>query len=242
LQRITGIWSEPVFQVSVTIPANSRGGDPLWYDTTGIYPGSYVILRNGYNLPDGEGGRGLDLRGVFVAGRRVNLSNNTIDLTLWLLREVWCYTPCVKAASINAASGIVTAAAGYVKRGHNELTDYSGGNYTGGAWTGTAGRGGVSGFAAGDKVRLVTRDSTSPSQETYTVQSVDSTNGTITMTTAIATAPYNWPTLASSGWVDVIDATFTTTPNNTYFAWVGDGTAAEGVIGASSTQSREFAP
>jgi hypothetical protein len=62
------------------------------------------------------------------------------------------------------------------------------------------------------------------------------------MTTAIATAPYNWPTLASSGWVDVIDATFTTTPNNTYFAWVGDGTAAEGVIGASSTQSREFAP
>lgn len=242
LQRITGIWSEPVFQVSVTIPANNRSGDPLWYDTTGIYPGSYVILRNGFNLPNGTGARGLDLRGVFVAGRRVNLSNNTIDLTLWLLREVWCYTPCVKAASINAASGIVTAAVRYVKKQHNRSTDYSGGYRSGYADTGAYGKGGVSGFAAGDKVRLVTRDSTSPVQETYTVQSVDSTNGTITMTTAIATAPYNWPTLASSGWVDVIDATFTTTPNNTYFAWVGDGTAAEGVIGASSTQSREFAP
>ena len=233
LQRITGLWSEPVFQVVVTIPASDRSGNPLGYGTSGIYPGSYVILRNGYNVPDGDGERGLDLRGVFVAGRRWNLSAHTLELTCWLLREVWAYTPAIKVASINAASGIVTADTEYVRRGHMDATDYAGG---------TLGTGGVGGFAAGDKVRLITRDSTSPSQETYTVQSVNEIAGTITMTTAIATVPYNWPALASSGWVDLIDSTFTTTPNNTFYAWVGDGSAAEGVIGASTTQSREFAP
>jgi hypothetical protein len=145
----------------------------------------------------------------------------------------YAYTPAVKAASIVAATGVVTAATGYVRKDHMDATDYAGGEL---------GTGGVAGFSAGDKVRLITRDSTSPVQETYTIQSVNSVAGTITMTTAIATAPYNWPTLASGGWVDVIPATFTTTPNKTYHAWVGDGTAAEGVIGASSTQSREFAP
>lgn len=244
LQRITGIWSEPVFQVTLSIPAVDKSGNALWYGNTtrALYPGRFVLLRNAYNVPDGTGSRNLDLRGVFLAGRRVNLSNNTIDLTLWLLRECYAYTPCVKAASIVAATGVVTADVRYVKKGSNQSTDYSGGYRSASADTGALGKGGVGGFGAGDKVRLITRDSTSPSQETYTVGSVDTTNGTITMTTAIATAPYNWPTLASSGWVDVIDATFTTTPNNGYYAWVGDGTAAEGVIGAGSTQSREFAP
>lgn len=235
LQRITGIWSEPVFQVTLTIPAVDKSGNALWYgDTTrALYPGRFVVLRNAFNVPDGTGSRSLDLRGVFVAGRRVNLSNNTIDLTLWLLRECYAYTPAVKAYSVVALTGVVTAATGYVRKDHMDATDYAGGEL---------GVGGVAGFEAGDKVRLITRDSTSPVQETYTVGSVDSVAGTITMTTAIATAPYNWPTLASGGWVDVIPATFTTTPNQTYHAWVGDGTAAEGVIGASSTQSREFAP
>lgn len=242
LQRITGLWSEPVFQAVVTIPASDRSGNSLMHGTTGIYPGSYVYLRNGFNIPDGEGARGFDLQAVFVAGRRCNLSSHTIELILWLFPMSYCYAPCVKAASITAVSGVVTADTMFVKKQSNRASDYSGGYYDV-YHTGPLGKGGVGAFAAGDKVRLVTRDSTSPSQETYTVSSVDETNGTITMTTAIGTAPYNWPTLASTGWVDVIPATYTTcVAAQKYHQFVGDGDAAEGEIGASSDPSREFAP
>lgn len=233
LQRITGIWSEPVGCVTVTIPAQTREGVSLWYGSGAIYIGDFIMLRNAWKIPDGEGARGLDLRGLFVAGRRVDLGRNTIELTLWVLRESYGYAPAIKVASVNAAAGTVTAATGYVRKGHMDATDYAGG---------LLGTGGVSGFAAGDKVRLIVRDSTSPSQETYEIQSINSVSGVITMTTAIATAPFNWPALASTGWVDLIPATYTTCQaSQKQHQFIGNGTAAEGVIGASSDQSREFA-
>jgi hypothetical protein len=100
---------------------------------------------------------------------------------------------------------------------------------------------GIASFAAGDKIKLLLRDSTTYSYWSGTILSTNPGASTITLT---ANPPAPWPTDASTGVVDITYDDWGTpiTATQESYAYGGGGNAAEGEIASSGDASRRWAP
>lgn len=204
-----------------------------------FFVGDYVRVSAHWCLPDGDGNRGYTLtssqlnrttRGVMQAlSSRIDLSGQgTVELQAlqWRLDGFAGYSPACRVNSVSGANIVVQqsylSAASTIK------------NYAG---VDPAGDGGASKFKAGDRIKLVLRDTTSTIRETgLVVSSVSST--TITCTASVPTSPNNWNTLASTGWVDVIydDAGASgLQESQRAYAWIG---GADTVTGTGDETTR----
>lgn len=236
LTRIIGLWGEPRFACTFTLPMDRL------YGSRAIYGGDFVLL-NDWHLPDGAGGRGLSNVPVFILGREVNLADATITFTALLLPVAYGYAPCVKLNDMDndtpsAGKATLAAATQYVYAGAADENDYAGGIST---------DLGVGWFSAGDKVMLMLRDATTGLREvSLTVDSVNTGTGQIVLTTNVPLVPYDWVAAVAGGaWVDLTfdQATVQTAATQKSFAYVGTGTAGEGTIAFSgdTQRSRKYA-
>ncbi len=207
--RLLSKWRQELWVYSLTVSAQRFGATC----TLGA-----VIEFDSYNAPNRSGGIGFTGRRGTVIGRSEDLETGQLTLDVIDLATVYGFSPCCRIASISSAQ--LTIAGGYA----GDADDYAGSTLTG--YRQTSGDYGVGWFAAGDKVRLVLRDSATYTSEDYTVSSVDTALRRITLTSAVNTAPTNWPSLASGGSiVDVVfDSYATSVARQRIFAAVADET------------------
>lgn len=177
-----------------------------------------VIEFDSYNAPNRSGGIGFTGRRGTVIGRSEDLATGTLTLDVIDLATVYGFSPACRVASITGAK--LTIAGSYA----GNAGDYAGSTLTG--YRQTSADYGVGWFAAGDKVRLVLRDSATYTSEDYVVSDVDTALRKITMTTSINTAPTNWAALIAGGSiVDVVfDSYATSVSRQRVFAAVSDET------------------
>lgn len=191
-----------------------------------------VVSFDSFNAPNRSGGIGFEDKLGTVIGRSEDTAAGTITLDVIDLPLLYGFAPCARVTSISSAT--LTLATGYAG---------DAGNYAGSGLTGykkTANDYGAGWFAAGNKVRLVLRDTATFTAEDYTVASVDTAARTVTMTAAINAAPTNWSALCSSGIVDVVfDSFATSVAAQRIFAAVADETTREITSGVSA---RRWAP
>lgn len=232
LSRIVQVLGEPVAVVKWTTPMGAADGGTGFLDAA--YCGDIVAVTDA-TTPNGEGGRGSTLRRCQVIARTIDLARGTIQWEALALPVAYGYAPAVRVASISGA--VVTADYQYVLEGGGSATDYAG------TTTGSGGNRGVTKFVAGDKVKLLLRNSTTHTAESFTVLSVNGAAGTITFTASVPTVPTDWPALAGSGWVDVIyddyDVSGVQTAQKQYAA-CGNGSGVWGNLGGSGDKSRRW--
>lgn len=226
LSRVVQVFGEPAPVVKWTTP--------LATFIDAAYCGDIVAVTDA-TTPSGTGTRGNTLRRCQVIAREINLARGTIAWEALALPVAYGYAPCVRVASISGA--VVTADYQYVLEGGGSATDYAG------TTTGAAGNRGVTKFVAGDKVKLLLRNSTTYTDEPLTVLSVNGGSGTITMTASVPTVPTDWVTLAGSGMVDLVYDGYETASIQTAqksYAVVGNNNAVWGGIGSSGDKSRRW--
>ena len=216
-------WRKPVGAYTITVSASL---EPV------VYLGAVVDFAS-YTAPDGSGARSFTSKRGVVIGRTEDFGAGTLTLDELASPVVYGLSPACRVATVSGA--VLTIAGGY---GGN-AGDYAGSTLTG--YQGVAGDYGVGWFAAGYKVRLILRDSATYTAESYTVSSVDTALRTITLTSAVASAPTNWAALVSSGsTVDVVFDSFATTVEaQRVFAGVADETTR---AIASGVRPRKWAP
>ena len=217
LTRIIQLWGDPVAQVRWTTTLEH------FFDA---YTGDFVSITD-QTAPDGAGGRGLSSAPVYLTGRTIDLAKGTIIWEGLLLPYAYGYAPAVRVASISSA--VLTIAGSYV----GGSTDYSGAGGT---------DRGISDFTAGDRVKLVVRDSTTYTYYDGIILSVNAAASEITLTAAPGGG---WPAAASGGIVDLVAndwgvAGLQDAQKN--YAYGGGGNAAEGSIASTSEKSRRWAP
>jgi hypothetical protein len=152
-----------------------------------------------------------------VIGRDEDLSTNVLTLELLVLPVAWGFAPCAKVASISGAT--LTLDSAYA----GDADDYAGSTLTG--YAHTLNDRGAGHYAKYDFVRLILRDSTAGTTESFEVNSINAGAGTVALTVSIPTVPTDWPALAASDWVDVIyDDWATAVARQRVFAAVSDET------------------
>ena len=232
LSRILQVFGEPVAVVKWTTPMGASGGGTGFLDSA--YCGDIVAVTDA-TTPNGEGGRGNTLRRCQVIARTIDLARGTIMWEALALPVAYAYAPCVRVTSISGA--VITADYQYVLEGGGDATDYAG------TTTGSGGNRGVTKFVAGDRVKLLLRDSTTYDYYPAVVLSVDGGAGTITLTASVPTVPTDWVTLATSGMVDLVYDGYETSGIQTaqkLYAYGGNGNAQWGGIGTSGDKSRRW--
>ncbi len=220
-----------------------------WRDELQVYTGSVpasrflssctlgaVVLFESRNAPNRAGGSGFtgsNAKRAVVIGRAEDPATNALSLELLALPVVYGFAPCARVASISGAT--LTLASGYA----GASGDYAGSSLLG--YAKTAGDKGAGWFAPGFVCELVLRDTAAFTIEKYTVDSVDTAAGTITMTSSIGAVSPNWPALASSGIVDVIFTSYgSTVTAQRLFAAVADESTR--VIDSTTDRPRKWAP
>lgn len=216
-------WRKPVGAYTITVSASL---EPV------VYLGAVIDFAS-YNAPDGSGARSFTSKRGVVIGRTEDFGEGTLTLDVLALPVVYGFAPACRVATVSGA--VLTIAGGYA----GNAGDYAGSTLAG--YQGVSGDYGVGWFAAGYKVRLILRDSATYTAESYTVASVDTALRTITLTSAVASAPTNWAALVSGGSiVDVVfDSYATTTSTQRVFAAVADESTR---AIASGVRPRKWAP
>jgi hypothetical protein len=200
ISRVLGVWSIPV--------ALAKFAVSLEYVHT-IFLGDYVQITD-WLLPDGAGGRGLTNVVGQVVARSVDVVRGVVALEAIIYDHgnLAGYAPCVRVAALNGGRTVATIDTAYIAATGDTatLTDYAGSDRT--DYEGVADDGGTGWFEAGDKVRLIIRDSTTLTVEDATILSVDTAAKTITFTGAVGAA---WATALGAGdIVDIIPASYDT--------------------------------
>ena len=217
-------WRAELWVYSMTVPA---------YRFASTCTLGAVVAFDSYNAPNRSGGIGFTAKRGTVIGRSEDTATGELVLDILELPQVYGFSPACRVSSISSAT--LSIAGTYA----GDASDYAGSTLTG--YRKTASDRGVGWFAAGDKVRLVLRDTTTSTVESYTVASVDTAAKTITMTSAIAAAPTNWSALvAGGGIVDVVYDNFATSvAAQRVFAAVADETTRTITSGVAA---RRWAP
>lgn len=206
------LFSEPLSVAMLTLKAS------LW-DTVEL--GSLIKVTE-WMLPNGSGGRGLTSKIGIVYARTLDLERAQMKVEALLFpRESYPYAPCGKADSV-VSSTVLQLASGYVTAAYT---------YSGGVDAGS--------FAAGDKVELIERDTTTLWTEQLTVQSVDTGTNRITFTGAMSATAQS---KIAAGWVDVRFDNYSavTATQKSNWMFVGDDTTL--VIDSTSDAARPIAP
>lgn len=192
-----------------------------------------VVEFDSFNAPNRAGGIGFTGKRGTVIGRTEDTQTGVLTLDILDLPTVYGFSPACRVGSISSAT--LTIAGGYA----GDAGDYAGSTLTG--YRKVSGDYGTGWFAAGDKVRLTLRDSATYTAESYTVSSVDTALRRIVLTSAVNTAPTNWPALVAGGSiVDVVFDSFATSVSaQRVFAAVADETTREIASGVSA---RRWAP
>lgn len=232
LTRVVQVFGEPAPVVKWTTPLGASGGGTGFLDAA--YCGDIVAVTEA-TTPAGDGTRGNTLRRCQVIARTIDLARGTIMWEALALPVAYAYAPAIRVTSISGA--VVTADYQYVLEGGGDATDYAG------TTTGAAGNRGVTKFVAGDKVKLLLRDSTTYTDEPMTVLSVNGAAGTITLTASVPTSPTDWPTVCGTGTVDLVYDGYETASIQAaqkLYAVVGNLSASYGGIGTSGDKSRRW--
>lgn len=220
-----------------------------WRDELQVYTGSVpasrflssctlgaVVLFESNNAPNRAGRSGFSgasAKRAVIIGRAEDPATNTLSLELLALPVVYGFAPCARVASISGAT--ITLASGYA----GASDDYAGSSLLG--YAKTANDRGAGWFAPGFVCELVLRDTATHTVEKYTIQSVNPGAGTITFDAPVNTSPTNWPSLASSGIVDVIFTSYgSTVTAQRLFAAVADESTR--VIDSTTDRPRKWAP
>jgi hypothetical protein len=227
LSRLVQVWGDPVAVVRWQVPLGFADE---------VYLGDLVELTDSV-VPNGAGGRGMTARRAIITARTEDDSAGAMAFEAVVFPHCYAYAPAIRVREISGA--VLTADYDYVRAGSLDATDYAG------TTTGSGGHRGVARFRAGDRGKLVLRDSTSYVYLSCVVQSVNAGAGTITLTASVPTSPDDWPLLAFSGLVDFIYDDFETAGIQAAqrdYAACGSGKAAFGSIGTSGLPSRRWAP
>ena len=146
------LWADPLPSVRVVVSLAHRS----------VRLGSLVRLTD-WITPDGAGDRGLSSARGIVYGRAVDYDAATITLDILLFPRVsYGYAPCARVLSV-VSSTVVDIDATPIGS-----VDYAGGT----DGLGGTGTGSQSLFAAGDRVLLVTRDSTTLTSEDRIIDTI----------------------------------------------------------------------
>lgn len=206
------LWADPLAQVTLTLKAS------LW---STLELGA-VLRVSEWMLPNGAGGRGLSSALGVVVGRVLDLGNATMKVDALLFpRRAYPYAPASKVASV-VSSTVAQLATGYV----GGTTSYSGGND-------------AATFEAGDAVELVERDTTTLWVEQLTVDSVDTTTGRLTFTSAMSATAQ---TKIGAGWVDVRFADYSACQASQQSEWMFVADDSTAVIDGTAEPQRLIAP
>jgi hypothetical protein len=227
LSRMAGLWSEPTAAVTLHLSMQYLFETPLAL-------GDYVTVSD-WLAPNGTGGRGLTTRTVQIIGIAQDLAQGRVTITAldWYRPSLVGWSPACRVVSISG--GVLTVAGPAVA--YADGTDYAGSDQDGYRYT--PNDGGVSWFAAGYKVRLRRWDTTTATELSAIVQSVNTATPSITLTTSPGAT---WEGYASTGIVDVVFGRYgdVTTAQKTVGGWVSSRTA--GVIGGSSDPPNLWSP
>lgn len=217
-------WRAELWVYSMTVPA---------YRFASTCTLGAIVAFDSYNAPNRSGGIGFTGKRGTVIGRSEDTTTGELVLDILELPQVYGFSPACRVSSISSAT--LSIAGTYA----GDASDYAGSTLTG--YRQTASDRGVGWFTAGDKVRLVLRDTATSTVESYTVASVDTAAKTITMTAAIAAAPTNWAALVAGGSiVDVVfDSFATSVAAQRVFAAVADETTRTITSGVTA---RRWAP
>ena len=227
LGKLLGRWRDELQVYTGSVPASRFIGSCVL--------GAVVLFesRNAPNRAGGSGFTGSNAKRAVVVGRHEDPDTNELALELLALPTVYGFAPCARVASISGA--VLTLASGYA----GDSDDYAGSSLTG--YAKTANDKGAGWFSPGFVCELVLRDTATHTVEKYTVDSVDTAAGTITFDSPVDAAPTNWPSLASSGIVDVIFTSYgSTVTAQRLFAAVADESTR--VIGSTTDRPRKWAP
>lgn len=232
LSRILQVFGEPVAVVKWTTPMGASGGSVGFLDAA--YCGDIVAVTDA-TTPNGVGGRVNTLRRCQVIARTIDLARGTIQWEALALPVAYAYAPAIRVTSISGA--VITADYQYVLEGGGDATDYAG------TTTGSGGNRGVTKFVAGDRVKLLLRDSTTYDYYSAVVLSVNGGAGTITLTASVPTTPTDWPAVCGTGMVDLVYDDYETSgiqAAQKQYAYGGGGNAVWGGIGATTDKSRRW--
>lgn len=214
------LWSEPLGVARVVVPADLAVGSGT--ALTELELGDEASITE-WMLPDGAGGRALTAARGVVISRELDLSAATLTLELILFQRLgYPYAPCAKVDSL-ISSTVVSLALNYV----GGASTYSGGDD-------------VETFAAGDKVELIERDTTTAWSEALTIQSVDVALGRITFTGALSATAQS--KIAGSSWIDLRYDNFANCTATQKASWMFVGDDTDELIDATATRVRRIAP
>lgn len=233
-----GLRAEPINQVEIPIPYS-------YFDS--IKLGDFVRINSSWFLPNQSGGRSYTLTTAQKAyttlgvGIVIGISLMTgspaqcrLTLAMFGLHGFAGYAPCARVASISADT--LTLSKSYLTAA-SSTKNYDNSNTS-------SGDGGASKFAAGDRVRLILRNTTATTVQSFVVSAVNSGGtGTIKLTVTVPTSPTNWPSLAGSGIVDVEYDNYATSGfQDTQKGYCAIGDYSTNVIASTSDPARRWAP
>jgi hypothetical protein len=216
------LWADPLPTVRVVVSL----------EHVGVELGHLVAVTD-WITPDGAGDRGITARRGVVYGREVDFLAATVTLELLLFPRVsYGYAPCARVLSVVSSTVVdidATPVGSY---------DYAGGtDGLGGTGTGVQ-----SLFAAGDRVQLLTRDSTTLTSEDRIIDTVTwtGTEWRIAFTVALSAG---MQTAIGAGPVDIRGSSYATaglTAAQGLFMHVADETTL--VIDSTAEPARRIAP
>jgi hypothetical protein len=209
LRRVINLWSIPTYVRTVRLSLSRMHS---------LYIGDYVTLTE-WLTPNGSGGRGPVAVTSQVIGKSICLDSKPyveLELLEYGQQYVYGYAPCARVESI--AGGVLTIRNNGSTLGNSTIKDPSGSNLS--TYSGTANDGGVTPFQAGDKVKLVKRNTTSVTEETgFTIQSTSPSGTALASTITVSPNP---ATVIGTDWYDVVfDSYSSPTTNMRAYAYVG---------------------
>lgn len=216
------LWADPLPTVRVVVSL----------ERVGVELGHLVAVTD-WITPDGAGDRGITARRGVVYGREVDYLAGTVTLDLLLFPRVsYGYAPCARVLSV-VSSTVVDIDATPIGS-----VDYAGGT----DGLGGTGTGSQSLFAAGDRVQLLTRDSTTLTSEDRIIDTITwtGTEWRIAFTAALSAG---MQTAIGAGPVDVRGSSYATSGLSAaqgLYMHVADETTL--VIDGTAEPARRIAP
>jgi len=184
-----------------------------------------LVSVSDWVIPDGTGARGLAAAAGVVVAREVTIDQGhgsiLVDLILFP-RQAYGYAPTAKIASRTSTTRVLI----------DQATIHASAGYSGGDDTST--------FAAGDKVQLVVRNTTSLTAQSLTVASVDTGAHAIVFTAALSVSMQS--AIDGGSWVDVRFDHYATPVQATQEDWMFVGDDTTRVIDGTTDPAREIAP
>jgi hypothetical protein len=222
LSRLS-LWSDPLDVALFQVPINRHDE---------VYMGDTVTV-DGWNLPAGNGRRGLVAGKGLVLGRTLDFDQGTMTLEVLLFKRLsHGYAPCCKILGPTLADNTVQI----------DLTPVRGAEDYAGSVASGDNDGGVSKFLPGDKVRLIRKDTTSAASESRTIDTITETSPgvwEVAFTTNLSGTFQGY--IDGLLWVEmVLDVYNTATVAGKQYAWIAS--EATGLIGGTTDPAHRIAP